>query len=767
MEISGIRFDNSRKRRKVRRVFILSFLIFGLQWTLTATSVVSIGVTPETIIETSVTSGKILESLWKTFKKGLESAALSSATSALFQRQASSAEDSTTSKHSSVSHNDDSSLSQRYLLMKRSLQQHYTKQLVESSSPFLDDFSYDISSTTPTLEDGLEALGSTKIDRPIRWERLFSLNGEQEEEDRITCYFYSDSVGAYWSFQWCPQRNVYQGNLGKHLTMDVKHTLGSYHYSTDQTESDDTTDTTTATTTTTPTTFESDSPSNMFIQDLRHRFGSEGTTIELYDNGDLCEDSISATTASKASSLSPSELPRRIAGVIIHHPRDPYALEHCPKYWSTTKIESVDEHQLCQYVIHVCSPSINTEEDTVTSQEEYSDDTHHLTTTITESQAKQINQTMQDIHEVLHTYLHRGVSNRQLLDRTTSLRVAMPPLPPSRVKSNLQLVRDMFTHAYDGYMYKAYPSSELKPITCKPAVFDLVQIPALTLIDSLDMLIVMGNYTEFARSVERLRVLHNRMAKNNKILDRNGGVGGLFALNQNVSVFETNIRVLGGLLSGHQLAEAYLKSSVPETDVWSPEGNVLIGPLAAETMESSIFDVACTDQTFQTNDGNFAPSLAIPGECSTSHLLECDDAHIKNCQNKTIRCWAYDGFLLELAQDIGSRLLPAFSTKTGIPYGTVNLLSGIPKGETTIASLAGGGTLSLEMELLSRLTGDPRFGQAAKLSARALWMRRSAKDLLGKHLCTHRGEWTESISGIGSNSDSFYEYLIKHHVMFP
>ncbi len=29
------------------------------------------------------------------------------------------------------------------------------------------------------------------------------------------------------------------------------------------------------------------------------------------------------------------------------------------------------------------------------------------------------------------------------------------------------------------------------------------------------------------------------------------------------------------------------------------------------------------------------------------------------------------------------------------------------------------------------------------------------------------GIWTEQTSGIGSNSDSFYEYLIKHHILFP
>ena len=39
--------------------------------------------------------------------------------------------------------------------------------------------------------------------------------------------------------------------------------------------------------------------------------------------------------------------------------------------------------------------------------------------------------------------------------------------------------------------------------------------------------------------------------------------------------------------------------------------------------------------------------------------------------------------LLELAVDLGARLLPAFrASPTGIPYGTVNLRWGVPPGET-------------------------------------------------------------------------------------
>ncbi|CAN0323255.1 unnamed protein product, partial [Ectocarpus sp. 4 AP-2014] len=69
----------------------------------------------------------------------------------------------------------------------------------------------------------------------------------------------------------------------------------------------------------------------------------------------------------------------------------------------------------------------------------------------------------------------------------------------------------------------------------------------------------------------------------------------------------------------------------------------------------------------------------------------------------------YDGELLVLAEKLGRRLLPAFDTPTGIPYGTVNLKSGVPKGETTISSLAGAGSLTVEFSVLSALTGDGVF----------------------------------------------------------
>lgn len=675
-----------------------------------------------------VSAPTLLSSLWQTFKHTMEmtSSALSSS------------QKSTPRVHPERSQNARTVLSsRRIVLVQKTLHDHYTQQLIDSSSPQLD-----VRHTQEKVEPSQAAKAQSNARqanrRSLRW----------KEKKRSGCYFFSESIGAYWSFQWCPLGVIMQGFRTKENELQVQHLLGSFvpfnpSGSIDRKEY-----------------------AQKFAEETQLKY-PDARQFELYHNGDPC---------GKKRMPGPSN--RRLA-VVIHHDRNS---KFCAGDWADTltdlAIESVEETQECRYLIHVCGPRI------VSSQTDgnYQDDkiiTAESTTTttrqpITQSDAKRLNQTITQMEQTMQTYLRESSADKRRKvnpDRTTSLHVGLPPLPQSRIQSNLKLLQNMFQHAYDSYMYNAFPASDIKPITCEPASFNLVKIPGLTLIDSLDTLIVFGNYTEFARAVERLRGLHVQMKEGNGSI--NGG-SGLFALNQNVSVFETNIRVLGGLLSAHQMAEAYLPQKVLKENVWSKSDKmVLVGPTAT-THETDCSDSdqdadADADDDESSNEG----TTSWPGQYSvSSSMLECKtettpESKAKQCRNSTLKFWEYDGILLELAQDIGHRLLPAFETKTGIPYGTVNLLSGIPRGETTIASLAGGGTLSLEMELLSRLTGNPEYGKAAKLATRALWMRRSEVDLVGKHICTHRGEWTETLSGIGSNSDSFYEYLVKHHTLFP
>src|SRR5579872_6199752 len=71
-----------------------------------------------------------------------------------------------------------------------------------------------------------------------------------------------------------------------------------------------------------------------------------------------------------------------------------------------------------------------------------------------------------------------------------------------------------------------------------------------------------------------------------------------------------------------------------------------------------------------------------------------------------------DKRLLALAKDLGTRLLPAFNSPTGLPYQFVNLRTGQVKG--AVSNPAETGTLILEFGTLSKLTGDPRFMDKAK-----------------------------------------------------
>ena len=116
----------------------------------------------------------------------------------------------------------------------------------------------------------------------------------------------------------------------------------------------------------------------------------------------------------------------------------------------------------------------------------------------------------------------------------------------NRIKKLQLQTTDMFDHAFDNYMNFAFPKDELSPISCKGKTRDpdhtnwnlndvLPGIP-LTLIDSLDTILVIKGTESFHKAVETvIDTLHD------------------FNLDSRVQVFEVTIRVLGGLLSAHLL----------------------------------------------------------------------------------------------------------------------------------------------------------------------------------------------------------------------
>ena len=107
-------------------------------------------------------------------------------------------------------------------------------------------------------------------------------------------------------------------------------------------------------------------------------------------------------------------------------------------------------------------------------------------------------------------------------------------------------VADMFDHAFDSYIQFAFPSDQLKSVSCQAkyrtstsrngAYEDYILGNfSLTLIDALDSLIVFNRTDDFVR--------YAKYTIDNVSFDKD----------IEVSLFEVNIRLLGGLLSAHVL----------------------------------------------------------------------------------------------------------------------------------------------------------------------------------------------------------------------
>jgi mannosidase alpha-like ER degradation enhancer 2 len=123
-----------------------------------------------------------------------------------------------------------------------------------------------------------------------------------------------------------------------------------------------------------------------------------------------------------------------------------------------------------------------------------------------------------------------------------------------------------------------------------------------------------------------------------------------------------------------------------------------------------------------------------------------------------------DERLLDLADNLGNRLLPVFNSPTGMPYMYVNLKTGKTRGaESNPAEI---GTLLLEFGTLSKLSGKSIYYDKAKRAVTELYSRRSALGLVGSTINVETGKWIDTTSHISGGIDSYYEYLLKSWLLF-
>jgi mannosidase alpha-like ER degradation enhancer 2 len=123
-----------------------------------------------------------------------------------------------------------------------------------------------------------------------------------------------------------------------------------------------------------------------------------------------------------------------------------------------------------------------------------------------------------------------------------------------------------------------------------------------------------------------------------------------------------------------------------------------------------------------------------------------------------------DRRFLELADDLGERLVPIYQTPTGMPKRYVNLRTGLTRD--SLNNPAEIGTAMLEFGTLSKYTGKPLYYETAKKAVVELFDRRSSLGLVGTWINVETGKWTDTRSHIRGAIDSYYEYLIKSWLLF-
>ena len=129
-----------------------------------------------------------------------------------------------------------------------------------------------------------------------------------------------------------------------------------------------------------------------------------------------------------------------------------------------------------------------------------------------------------------------------------------------------------------------------------------------------------------------------------------------------------------------------------------------------------------------------------------------------------------DELYLTKAVQLGDALLPAFNSKTGLPYHEVNLQTGAaknPSWNTDNCILSEIGSVQLEFKSLSHFTGDPKYAAAADSVMDVLWEKReqSVDGLYPVYISAETGEFRDAHVTMGALADSFYEYLLKQWLL--
>jgi Glycosyl hydrolase family 47 len=269
-------------------------------------------------------------------------------------------------------------------------------------------------------------------------------------------------------------------------------------------------------------------------------------------------------------------------------------------------------------------------------------------------------------------------------------------------------VKQAFRHAYEGYKRVGWGKDEIRPIS-GVWVNLVAQHPlGLTLIDSLDTMLLMELRAEYEEALAKVRTVS-------------------FHVNGSVSVFETTIRLLGGLLSAYEL-----------TDCSEP----MLLRKAVDLGQRLLRAFPARPSPVRSHRQSAGSSASSGGVHGHRRRLTLQDAANSN-------------------ENAGA---------VHVPSWFVNLVDGkrrYPRWSSARNTLANVGSLQLEFAKLSALSGDVRFAQRALGVYHHLdsLPRVPPHHLFPVHIDAESGRFARDPAGarvtFGAGGDSCFEYLLK------
>ncbi|OBA23402.1 hypothetical protein METBIDRAFT_37870 [Metschnikowia bicuspidata var. bicuspidata NRRL YB-4993] len=123
-----------------------------------------------------------------------------------------------------------------------------------------------------------------------------------------------------------------------------------------------------------------------------------------------------------------------------------------------------------------------------------------------------------------------------------------------------------------------------------------------------------------------------------------------------------------------------------------------------------------------------------------------------------------DDIFLERAAELAKALKGGFDSASGIPFSSVNLLTGkgiknhVDGGASSTAEVS---TLQMEFRYLAKLTGEELYWTDAEKVMQVLDGNKPEDGLVPIYVHPDTGKYRGSLIRLGSRGDSYYEYLLK------